>query len=89
MFEPLDRTEVHIWLTRDEREIPLADMHTPHIRNAVARLKPWVKALKAERHKKGGDWTEDDAADLGDLQGWLDRFARELKRREKQESVGA
>lgn len=74
----IDQNEIHIWLTRDEREIPLAEMETPHIQNAVARLKPWVRVLKAKVRQT---WDEDDAADLGDLQGWLERFKKELKRR--------
>ncbi len=58
------------WATNDGREIPLDEMHRPHIQNAWAVLHKWLKG-------------EQDPDVRKDLAKWKKRFRKELSKRER------
>ncbi len=60
-----------VWVTRDGREIPVEEMHTPHVGNAWQAMREW---LKGER----------DPDKRRDLNRWRKRFRRELHKRQRE-----
>jgi hypothetical protein len=60
-----------IWATRDGREIPLDEMHTPHVHNARKSMREWLKG-------------EDDPDVRRDLARWHKRFGKELRKRQRE-----
>lgn len=58
------------WVTREGEEIELSDMHSYHLQNARRIIKPW------SRH-------EADPARRADLQSWVRRLGREIRKRER------
>jgi hypothetical protein len=59
-----------VWLTRDGRELRIADMYRPHLGNAQAILTKWLKVEK-------------DPVKRRELKSWRSRMRRELVKREK------
>lgn len=59
-----------VWLTRDGRELRIAEMYRPHLGNAQAILTKWLKVEK-------------DPVKRRELKSWRSRMRRELVKREK------
>jgi hypothetical protein len=60
-----------VWETRDGREIPLGDMHAPHIQNAYGVITKWLKGEKDPQQRR-------------DLASWRKRFRKELVKRQRE-----
>ena len=60
-----------LWVTRDGREIPLDEMHTPHVGNAHAKIGKWLKGERDPSLRK-------------DLRKWRGYFTKEIKQRQKE-----
>lgn len=59
------------WETRDGRVIPLKEMHGLHIQNAAHKIKDWARG-------------EEDPGLRRELRGWMGRFRKELRRRNRE-----
>jgi len=59
-----------VWLTRDGRELRIAEMYRPHLGNAQAILTKWLKVEK-------------DPVKRRELKSWRSAMRRELVKREK------
>jgi hypothetical protein len=62
--------DLSVWITRDERELPLIAMDNQHLHSAIASLTRW----------RGHEKDEDKRAEL---KTWIARFKAELKTRNK------
>ena len=75
----LAAADIVLWTTKDGREMPLDDMTSDHITNAIRVLSLWRQRLK----KRGRD-----EAIIGELANAITRF-KQIERRRRKASQGA